>query len=117
MAEDRLGCLQQDGRDLVENVEEFIELYNQVSWIDASLGVCFRLGLDDDVISCDLPTCSFSLIELVNHVIRAPPRVCAAQAPPRVCASRAPREFALPERLPVPAPRQRPPVPAPSSGC
>ncbi len=59
-AEDRLGCLRQDGRDLVEYVEEFLELYNQVTWIDASLGV---------VISCDLPTCSFSLIELVNHVL------------------------------------------------
>ncbi len=68
-AEDRLGCLRQDGRDLVKYVEEFLELYNRVSWVDASLGVCFRLGLDDDVISCDLPTCSFSLIELVNHVL------------------------------------------------
>ncbi len=68
-AEDRLWCLWQGGRELERYVEEFLELTNQVSWIDATLGVCFRLGLDDDVISCDLPTSSFSLNELVNHVL------------------------------------------------
>ncbi len=58
-AEDRLWCLRQDGWDLVGYVEEFLELYNQVSWIDASLGVCFWPGLDDDIISCDLPRAVF----------------------------------------------------------
>ncbi len=68
-AEDRLWCLRQCGWGLVRYVKDFLELTNQVSWIDTSLCVCFRLGLDDDIISCDRPTCSFSLIELINLVL------------------------------------------------
>ncbi len=68
-AEDRLWCQWQDGRGLVRYVEDFLELTNQVSWIDASLYVCFRLGLDDDIISCDRSTCSFSLIKLIHLVL------------------------------------------------
>uniref|UniRef100_A0A673KUF2 Uncharacterized protein n=1 Tax=Sinocyclocheilus rhinocerous TaxID=307959 RepID=A0A673KUF2_9TELE len=68
-AEDRLWCLRQGGRELERYVEEFLELSNQVSWFDSALGVCFRLGQDDDVIGCDLHTYSFPLIGLVNHVL------------------------------------------------
>ncbi len=35
------------------------ELSYRESWHDAVLGVCFQIGLDEDTIHCDLPTCEF----------------------------------------------------------
>ncbi len=48
--------------------EEFLELSNRVSWHVAALGACFLLGLDDEVIRCDLPDSDFPLIELINLI-------------------------------------------------
>ncbi len=42
-------------------MEEFLELSNRVSWHVAALGTCFLLGLDDEVIRCDLPVGGFSI--------------------------------------------------------
>ncbi len=50
-------------------VEEFFELSNRVSWHDSALSACFQLGLDDETIHCDLPTCDFPLIKLINLVL------------------------------------------------
>ncbi len=49
-------------------MEEFLELSNRVSWHVAALGACFLLGLDDEVIRCDLPDSDFPLIELINLI-------------------------------------------------
>ncbi len=49
-------------------MEEFLELFNRVSWHVAALGACFLLGLDDEVIRCDLPVSDFPLIELINLI-------------------------------------------------
>ncbi len=68
-AEDQLWCLRQGGRPLERFVGEFLELSNRVSWHDAALGACFQLGLDETTIHCDLPTCDFPLIELINLVL------------------------------------------------
>ncbi|KAI2666353.1 Retrotransposon-like protein 1 [Labeo rohita] len=68
-AEDALWRLRQDGRELERYVEEFIELSHQVGWHETSLGAVFVLGLDDETIRCELPTCSFPLIELINLIL------------------------------------------------
>ncbi|KAL0182376.1 hypothetical protein M9458_021751, partial [Cirrhinus mrigala] len=68
-AEEALWRLRQDGRELERYVEEFIELSHQVGWHEASLGAVFVLGLDVETIRCDLPTCSFPLIELINLIL------------------------------------------------
>ncbi|KAI2646373.1 Streptococcal surface protein A [Labeo rohita] len=68
-AEEALWRLRQGGRELERYVEEFIELSHQVGWHEASLGAVFVLGLDDETIRCDLPTCSFPLIELINLIL------------------------------------------------
>ncbi|KAL0153874.1 hypothetical protein M9458_050795 [Cirrhinus mrigala] len=68
-AEVALRRLRQGGRELERYVEEFIELSHQVGWHEASLGAVFVLGLDDETIRCDLPTCSFPLIELINLIL------------------------------------------------
>ncbi len=49
-------------------MEEFLELSNRVSWHVAALGACFLLGLDGEVIRCDLPVGDFPLIELINLI-------------------------------------------------
>ncbi len=67
-AEDGLCGLRQGGRWLERYVEEFLELSNRVSWHVAALGACFLLGLDDEVIRCDLPVGDFPLIELINLI-------------------------------------------------
>ncbi len=72
-AVDRLCCLWQAGRKLERYVEDFLELSNRVSWHVGTLDVCFQLGLDDDTIRCDLPTCDFffffSLIWRINLIL------------------------------------------------
>ncbi len=50
-------------------VEEFLELSKRVSWHDAALGACFQLGLDDEMIRCDLPWGDFPLIERINLIL------------------------------------------------
>ncbi len=50
-------------------MEEFLEISNWMSWHDAALGACFLLGLDDEVIRCDLPVSDFPLIELINLIL------------------------------------------------
>ncbi|KAL0194527.1 hypothetical protein M9458_008099, partial [Cirrhinus mrigala] len=65
----KLWCLRQGGRKLERYVEEFLELANQLSWHDAALGACFLMGLDEDIIRCDLHACDYPLIELVNVVL------------------------------------------------
>ncbi len=67
-AEDALWGLRQSGLRLERYVEEFLELSNRVSWHETALGACFLLGLDDEVIRCDLPVSDFPLIELINLV-------------------------------------------------
>ncbi|KAL0198936.1 hypothetical protein M9458_007476, partial [Cirrhinus mrigala] len=67
-AEAELMRLRQGGKRLDQYVGEFLELANQLSWHDAALGACFLMGLDEDIIRCDLPACDYSLIELVNVV-------------------------------------------------
>ncbi len=67
-AEDALWGLRQSGLRLERYVEEFLELSNRVSWHEAALGACFLLGLDDEVIRCDLPVSDFPLIELINLI-------------------------------------------------
>ncbi len=68
-AEDALWDLRQGGRRLERYVEDFLELSNWVSWHNAALGACFQLGLDDEIIRCDLPISDFPLIELINLVL------------------------------------------------
>ncbi len=51
------------------DVEEFLEISNRMSWHEAALGACFLLGLDDEVIRCDLPVSDFPLIELINLIL------------------------------------------------
>ncbi len=67
-AEDALCGLRQGGQRLERYVEEFLELSNRVSWHWAALGACFLLGLDGEVIRCDLPVGDFPLIELINLI-------------------------------------------------
>ncbi len=50
-------------------MEEFLEISNRMSWHEAALGACFLLGLDDEVIRCDLPVSDFPLIELINLIL------------------------------------------------
>ncbi len=50
-------------------MEEFLEISNRLSWHEAALGACFLLGLDDEVIRCDLPVSDFPLIELINLIL------------------------------------------------
>ncbi len=50
-------------------MEEFLELSYRVSWQDAALGACFQMGLDEDTIRCDLSTCDFPLVELINLIL------------------------------------------------
>ncbi len=54
-AEDALWGLRQSGLGLERYVEEFLEISNRMSWHEAALGVCFLLGLDDEVIRCPEP--------------------------------------------------------------
>ncbi len=68
-AEDALWDLRQGGRRLERYVEDFLELSNWVSWHNAALGACFQLGLDDEIIRCDLPISDFPLIKLINLVL------------------------------------------------
>ncbi len=68
-AEDQLWSLRQSGQSLERYVEEFLELSHQVSWYDVVLGVCFQVGLDEDTIRCDLLTCEFPLVELINLIL------------------------------------------------
>ncbi len=50
-------------------MEEFLEISNRMSWHEAALGACFLLGLDDEVIRCDLSVSDFPLIELINLIL------------------------------------------------
>ncbi len=68
-AEDALCGLRQGGLGLERYVEEFLEISNRMSWHEAALGACFLLGLDDEVIRCDLPVSDFPLIELINLIL------------------------------------------------
>ncbi len=67
-AEDALWRLWQGGLRLERYVEEFLEISNRMSWHEAALDACFLLGLDDEVIRCDLPVSDFPLIELINLI-------------------------------------------------
>ncbi len=67
-AEGRLWHLQQDGRRLERYVVEF-QFANWVSWHDATLGVCFQLGLNDETLCYDLPVIDFPLIERINLIL------------------------------------------------
>ncbi len=64
-AEDALWGLRQSGLRL-ERYWRGISC--QMSWHEAALGACFLLGLDDEVIRCDLPVSVFPLIELINLI-------------------------------------------------
>ncbi|RXN20289.1 vegetative cell wall gp1-like isoform X4 [Labeo rohita] len=68
-AEEALTRLRQDGRSLERYVGDFLELANQLRWHDAALGFVFQMGLDEDMIRCDLPVCNYPLIELINVVL------------------------------------------------
>ncbi len=68
-AEDRLWGLWQAGRRLERYVEDFLELANQLSWPDTALGACFQLGLDSEMICCELPVYDFPLIEMINLIL------------------------------------------------
>ncbi len=68
-AEDALCGLRQGSLRLERYVEQFLEISNWMSWHDAALGACFLLGLDDEMIRCDLPIGDFPLIELINLVL------------------------------------------------
>ncbi len=68
-AEDALCGLRQGGLRLERYVEEFLEISNRMSWHEAALGACFLLGLDDEIIRCDLPVSDFPLIELINLIL------------------------------------------------
>ncbi len=69
-AEDQLWHLRQGGRSLERYVEEFLELSFRVSLHDAALCACFQMGLDEETIRCDHPTCDFvSLFELINLIL------------------------------------------------
>ncbi len=68
-AEVALCGLRQGGLGLERYVEEFLEISNRMSWHEAALGACFLLGLDDEVIRCDLPVSDFPLIELINLIL------------------------------------------------
>ncbi len=68
-AEDQLWCLRQGGRSLERYVEEFLELPYWVCWHNAALGACFQMGLDEETIRCDLPTCDFPLVELIYLIL------------------------------------------------
>ncbi|KAL0173004.1 hypothetical protein M9458_033315, partial [Cirrhinus mrigala] len=65
-AEEALTRLRQGGQSLERYVGDFLELANQLSWHDAALGFMFQMGLDEDMIRCDLPVCNYPLIELIN---------------------------------------------------
>ncbi len=67
--EDALWDLRQGGQRLECYVEDFLELSNWVSWHNATLGVCFQLGLDDETIRCDLSVCDFPLLELITVIL------------------------------------------------
>ncbi|KAI2651814.1 Retrotransposon-like protein 1 [Labeo rohita] len=68
-AEERLWRLRQGDRELERYVEDFIELSDQVGWPDASLGAVFLMGLSDETIRCDAPSCNYSLSELLNLIL------------------------------------------------
>ncbi|KAI2654672.1 Filamentous hemagglutinin [Labeo rohita] len=68
-AEERLWRLRQGDRELERYVEDFIELSDQVGWPDASLGAVFLMGLSDETIRCDSPSCNYSLSELLNLIL------------------------------------------------
>ncbi len=52
-------------------MEEFLELsyWVSVSWHETVLGVYFQIGLDEDMILCDLFKCEFPLVVLINLIL------------------------------------------------
>ncbi len=50
-------------------MEDFLELSDQLSWHDATLGECFQLELDNRMIRCDFPANDYPLIELIDLII------------------------------------------------
>ncbi len=68
-AEDKLWDLRQAGWKLEWYVEDFLELVHQLSWPDAALGACFLLGLDSDMIRCELLVSDFPLIALIYLIL------------------------------------------------
>ncbi|ROL53302.1 hypothetical protein DPX16_23819 [Anabarilius grahami] len=69
LAVDRLGHLRKNACPLERYVEEFSDLSCLVGWPDASLNVCFLMGLDEDTIRYIEPACYFSLVESVNLIL------------------------------------------------
>jgi len=62
--------MKQSGRPLERYVEGFLELSHRVSWPDAALIVCFRVGLDRDTIRYSEHACYyFPLVESINLIL------------------------------------------------